>query len=192
MSRYDIRDLFGHWVKVPPKANEDGMCPHRCCRGKRKHPDNFPVIMSDSELHQASDDDLMKHYQRADVGDNPRAVRRTIGELQRREDMATARQHRRAHKANRQEEYRQWLEGQWVSAEEATRGSMVNKAGRAKGIDPRSLWTASKATRDRYASDELRAYWDKHPILTEDEFTSEHGAARGARRHRSERLYGVY
>ena len=40
---YNVRDLLGHFVK--PRAAKGKMCPHACCRNKRVHPGNMPVIL---------------------------------------------------------------------------------------------------------------------------------------------------
>lgn len=194
---YNIRDLLGHWVKVPPRKNEDGMCPHPCCKGKRPHPDRFPVMLPAGVLHDASDRELYDHFQKESVGRSRKAVAQVAGELNRREkkgelDLRTSKEMRTDARARREEEYRLYLEGQWIAAEQATRGNMVNKKGRAKGVDPRSLWTAGDAARARYASEELRAYWDAHPIVTRREFGSEEAQRRGARGRQESRLYGVY
>lgn len=193
---YSIRDLLGHFVKVPPRRNQDGMCPHPCCRGRRPHPDRFPLMLPKAVLRSASDEDLVRHFQKPSVGQSDEAVSQVVGELQRRES-ATARKQARAERAkgrraSRAEEYRLYLESEWIRAEEETRGNLVNKRGRAKGIDPRSLWTANERTRAAYASVELRQYWDRHPVVSAAEFASEAGQHRGARARKESRLYGVY
>jgi hypothetical protein len=191
---YSIRDLLGHFVKVPPSRNQDGMCPHKCCRGKRPHPENWPVLLDRKTLRTASEAELLAHYQREKVGESGRAVSQVLGELQRREDAERAREARKANRATRADEYRAYLENQWTTAEEATRGNMLNKRGRARGMDPRALWTAGTRERERYASDELREWFARNPVVTQREFHGDAAAAAGARRRRghSDRLYGVY
>jgi hypothetical protein len=184
---YNIRDLFGHFVKLPPKSRENGMCPHACCKGKRPHPDRFPVLLPKAMLHSMSDEELYAHYDKPGVGESGRAVRQVLAEMDRRE----RRQQRHAHRATRADEYRAYLEDQWVNAEQATRGNMLNKRGRASGIDPRALWSDARA-RNRYASDELRSYLDAHPVVSAREFHGEAAQAAGARRRRQTQLYGVY
>lgn len=173
------------------------MCPHPCCRGRRRHPDRFPVMLPKGLLDSATDEELITHLQRPAVGDNGDAVVQAVGELERREQRqkrADLRKSVQRHKRrSKQEEYRLWLETEWTAAEESTRGNMLNKRGRAKGIDPRSLWTANDRTRNAYASEELRAYWNAHPVLSAAEFgqADEH-AHRAARSRRESSLYGVY
>jgi hypothetical protein len=191
MARYSIRDLLGHFVRLPPASNEDGMCPHACCRGKRPHPDKLPVMLSRSTLRSLSTAELEAHYQRESVGKNGRAVSQVIRELDRRERAAETKAHRAAARGARADEHRAYLEHQWIAAESATRGVMLNRKGVKAGIDPRSLWTSARA-RDRYASDELRSWFDRNPPVSLREFGSERGQARGAQRARERQLYGVY
>lgn len=186
---YDIRDLLGHWVKLPPRKNESGMCPHPCCRGRRPHPDRFPVILSKPLARKMTGAELERHLQRRDVGDDGEAVTRVVDELQRREDKTKQDRHRRR---TGQESYRLWLENEWIQADEATRGNMLNKRGRARGVDPRSLWTANDRTKQAYASEELRAYWNAHPVLSSAEFGRQESADRARQRRRTSSLYGVY
>ncbi|MGV9662587.1 phage minor capsid protein [Nocardia niigatensis] len=61
----------------------------------------------------------------------------------------------------------------WLAAEEATNGYMLSKAGQAAGVDPRSLWFGNERTAEKYASEELRAYWDQHGRPTLDEFKAD-------------------
>lgn len=48
----------------------------------------------------------------------------------------------------------------YVQAEGATRGNVLTPAGRAKGIDPMSLWSGRAASARKYASDELKQHWE--------------------------------
>jgi hypothetical protein len=50
----------------------------------------------------------------------------------------------------------------WLDAEEITRGHLLNAAGKAKGIDPASLWSGPSARARKYASDELKQWWEDH------------------------------
>lgn len=195
MARYSIRDLLGHFVK--PAKREGRMCPHACCRGRRPHPDRFPVLLPADVARSASDTELVRHLQKESVGRSDAAVAQVVGELDRREKREAKAQARRARAKDRrvsaQSAYRDYLEVEWIAAESATNGQMVNKRGRARGIDPRSLWTANERTRAAYASEELRRYWDSHPIVGADEFTGGEAAQRrGGTRRRESRLYGVY
>jgi hypothetical protein len=58
------------------------------------------------------------------------------------------------------------VEREWLAAEAATRGNMVNARGRSIGISERSLFTGSENRALRYASRELINYWQEHPRPT--------------------------
>ncbi|MFI6886765.1 phage minor capsid protein [Streptosporangium canum] len=68
--------------------------------------------------------------------------------------------------------YAAWLDEQYVQAgEQAVRGGdFVMKEGQAKGIDPRSLFSGPAARARRYASEELKRWWQDHPRMTLTEF----------------------
>lgn len=191
MARYSIRDLLGHFVRLPPASNENGMCPHACCKGRRPHPEKLPVMLDRSTLRKLSVAELEAHYQRESVGANGRAVSQVLKELERREDAEHAKAARHAARSSAADEHRAYLEQQWITAERETRGVMVNAKGKRAGVDPRAFWSDARA-RDRYASDELRAYFDQHPPVSKREFTSGRAQTSGARRRREQRLYGVY
>ncbi|MFI7143730.1 hypothetical protein ACIBO2_02375 [Nonomuraea sp. NPDC050022] len=87
--------------------------------------------------------------------------------------------------------YDEWLETQFIAAERYTRGVLTNRAGRAAGVDGRALLSGPQSRADRYASDELRAWWEQHPRITLVEFraqmlgrASDVKAARRAREQR--------
>lgn len=188
-SWYDVRDLLGHWVR--PASRSDEACPHKCCRGRRPHPERFPVILAKKDLRRLSKRELWAHLNH--YGDRPdadRMSRQVVGELDRRE---AAERRARGRRVTRDDEYRAYLEAEFIAAERRTRGNMLNRAGVDAGIDERSLWSAPEARVKKYASPELRAYFEDHPRVSRAEFLG--GAAaqtRGARERRESRLYGVY
>ena len=159
---YDVRDLLGHYVK--PKSAEGKMCPHACCRNKRVHPANMPVVLPSKLLRRASDDDLADHYARVqgDSRKDERARAQVLHEMDRRDTEAKAKDNRAHAKYSRQLEYAEVQEQSYVAAEEATRGNMVNRKGQAAGINPRTLITGREETFRRYASDELTEYYATH------------------------------
>lgn len=57
---YDRRDLIGHWVRKSQQTQR--MCGHACCRNRRVHGANMPVILPNRLLRRASDDDLADHF----------------------------------------------------------------------------------------------------------------------------------
>lgn len=73
-----------------------------------------------------------------------------------------------ARQAYRDEVYR-W----YIAAEDATRGHMLNPAGRSAGIDPHSLFVGPAARARKWASDELKAWWDANGRVTFDQFVAD-------------------
>lgn len=69
--------------------------------------------------------------------------------------------------------YRDHAYQHWLAAEDATNGYMLSKAGQAAGVDPRTLWFGPERTAEKYASEELRAYWDEHGRPTLEEFKAD-------------------
>ena len=63
-------------------------------------------------------------------------------------------------------EYDDILHAQYMAAEEATRGAMLNARGREKGIDPFSLFMGNETRALAYASEELVEHWQQHPRIT--------------------------
>lgn len=63
-------------------------------------------------------------------------------------------------------EYDETLYTRYAAAEEATRGAMLNARGRAKGIDPFSLFMGPEVRALAYASEELVEHWAQHPRVT--------------------------
>lgn len=100
------------------------------------------------------------------------------------------------------QEWRRRAEAQYHAAEAATGGHMLSREGTAKGIDPRALWSGRERPARRYASPELRAWWDQHGRITVTQYleqirreragekdTYESGAQYLRRRYR-EKAYG--
>ncbi|SEU46588.1 phage minor capsid protein [Nonomuraea wenchangensis] len=69
--------------------------------------------------------------------------------------------------------YDEWLELQFIAAERYARGVLTNAAGRAAGIDGRTLLSGPQSRADKYASEELRAWWEQHPRMTLVEFRAQ-------------------
>jgi hypothetical protein len=131
----------------------------------------MPVILPDRLLRRASDDDLAEHYDR--VAGNPRedqAQAQILAEMQRRDELAIKRydralEHKRRPYAKRLQRAEE-VDRLWLEAEAATRGVMLNRAGKAAGIDERSLFTGPESRARRYASEELLNHWQSHPRPT--------------------------
>jgi hypothetical protein len=155
MGRYNVRDILGHWVK--PRSRQGDACPHACCRGRRVHPANLPVMLKPRLLRQLPERTLVEHMERHP---DERVVTQTLGEIDRRERAAAARKHRRFVRVTEREEL---LEYEMQRASHATRGNMVNAAGVAAGVNERDLMTGREDRAVRYATPELRRYWEDHP-----------------------------
>jgi hypothetical protein len=71
---------------------------------------------------------------------------------------------------------------QYLDAETWTRGNLLSRTGRAKNIDPATLFSGPMATARAYASEELLRYWAEHPRMTFAEFKGNvTGTARASR-----------
>lgn len=55
--------------------------------------------------------------------------------------------------------YDEFTHLKYLQAEKATRGNMLNRAGKAAGIDPLTLFTGPVSRARRYASEELARWW---------------------------------
>jgi hypothetical protein len=161
---YNRRDLIGHWVKKEQRKGQ--MCSHACCRGKRVHPENYPVILPDTLLHKATDEDLAEGYNRG----SDRRQAQILHEMDRRDNREKRRHAARierqrktfARRTAKQEE----VDRLFGDAEDATRGNMLNRAGKANDIDEKSLFTGPESRARRYASEELLNHWQSHPRPT--------------------------
>ncbi|GGM65125.1 hypothetical protein GCM10012275_39590 [Longimycelium tulufanense] len=68
--------------------------------------------------------------------------------------------------------YRDYVAEQYWHAEDATNGYLLNQAGEAAGIDPRELFTGPASRARKWASDELKAWWDGNGRMTFDEYAA--------------------
>jgi hypothetical protein len=62
------------------------------------------------------------------------------------------------------------LYANYVRAEAATNGALLNARGRARGIDSLSLFMGNETRARAYASDELIEHWRTHPRVTFTQF----------------------
>ena len=65
------------------------------------------------------------------------------------------------------------VERQWLAAETATKGYMLNRRSREAGIDERTLFRGPEARARKYASEELLNFWQENPRPTEAYFRGE-------------------
>lgn len=171
MARYDRRDLIGHWVTKRSRAQQ--MCQHACCRGRRVHPANYPVVLPDPLLRRASDDDLATHYRKVSAGtssDDQAASWQVLAEMDRRDQKEIAK-HNRALEAKRRMfgkkmAHAEEIERVAADVEAKTNGYTLNKAGRDAGISERSLLTGPESRVRRYGSEELQNYFQENPRPT--------------------------
>lgn len=167
MAHYDRRDLIGHWVTKRTRTQQ--MCQHACCRGRRVHPENYPVILPNPLLRRASDDDLAKHYRKVSAGhtaDDQAASWQVLAEMDRRDQKEIAK-HNRALEAKRRMfgkkiAHAEEIERVAADVEAKTNGYTLNKAGRDAGISERSLLTGPESRVRRYGSEELINYFQEH------------------------------
>lgn len=188
---YAVRDMLGHFVA--PRSAEDKMCPHACCRNKRVHPENMPVVLPSKLLRRASDEDLAAHYERVqgDSRRDERARAQVLHEMERRDTEAETRKNREHARFSRQLEHAEQQELSIVAAEEATNGNMVNRKGRARGINPRTLITGREDAFRRYASDELLEYYSAHHRPTAAAFRGEDTRVQPKATEPRRKKYGV-
>lgn len=67
--------------------------------------------------------------------------------------------------------YQEQVHLQYLAAEQATNGHMLNAQGKAqKDLPAVSLFSGTSARANKYASEELRDYWREHPRVTFAEF----------------------
>lgn len=63
------------------------------------------------------------------------------------------------------DEFELYLETMFVMAHEECAGVLVNRKGKAAGVDPRSLFLGSADRANLYASPELLAFWERRRRL---------------------------
>jgi hypothetical protein len=168
--RYNVRDQLGHYVK--PESQADHPCHHHCCRGERVHPKNLPVKLDRSYLRSLSPDELdteLGQYTRF-IDTHEAGFLQVVAEFDRRDESArtaAARKERaRERRQHRESEYKDEVYRQWLTAEAETNGYMLNRAGKAAGIDERTLFTGPESRVAKYASRELLDFFDTHPRPT--------------------------
>ncbi|TCO64377.1 phage minor capsid protein [Actinocrispum wychmicini] len=69
--------------------------------------------------------------------------------------------------------YAKALEVQYLAAEAATNGYLLTPTGQRKGLDPRQLWRQNETYARKWASDELKEWWDINGRLTFDQFAAQ-------------------
>jgi hypothetical protein len=75
------------------------------------------------------------------------------------------------------EEVAQW----YLQAENATNGYLLTPEGQARGIDPETLFSGPRSRAERWASEELKRWWDANGRTTFEEYVSLIEAGRDTR-----------
>lgn len=75
-------------------------------------------------------------------------------------------------------EYDDMLEREYRRAETATNGYLVNREGRRRHIDGRTLFSGPEVRARKYASDELLEHWNNHPRPSLQHFEKQWAAER--------------
>lgn len=70
-------------------------------------------------------------------------------------------------------DFEHYRHSRFVRAHTELRGELLNAAGRAARIDPASLFLGPWSRVERYASEELKAWFAEHGRLTVDEFETQ-------------------
>lgn len=200
-----FRDLRGHYAK---KTQNHKKCPHKCCAGKRSHPAGVPLLPDRDVVRAMSD----KQLDAAIDWDDDASVERFLGEMNRREKAAGAKlaagERAKAKRARESEEHYLAVHQSFLNAESTTRGHMLSPAGKAARVDPISLFTGPSSRVTKYASEELRDFFDTHGRMTVGEYrrhlagereayeAADRSRAARARRTKkkpaAKRLHGVY
>jgi hypothetical protein len=169
--RRQARDQIGHWVAPPGMRAHP--CPHRCCQNKQVHPDALPVKLDRAYLRSLSDEEVDRelgaYHRYAD--ERTKGYVQVIAEAQRREDRQATRERAGDRRRRATSDYQDEVYRQWLGAENGIQGSvMLNKAGQRAGISERSLFTGPQSRVNRYASDELKEWFESHPRMTRAEW----------------------
>jgi minor capsid protein 2 len=81
--------------------------------------------------------------------------------------------------------YADALDRDYFNAEAATNGYLLTAEGQRKGLDPRQLWRQNETYARKWASDELKQWWDQNGRLTFDQFKAELLSGSNAQRFRT-------
>jgi hypothetical protein len=123
-----------------------------------------------ADLRRATLDDLAALF----AGDDDKVRRAALAEVSRRDQADRARRARNAVAA----EWYDCAHAQFVAAESATRGNLLNKRGRAAGLEPFTLWSGPASRAMAYASEELAEFWQSSPRFTVQAYRDQLAAAR--------------
>ncbi|MDT0305073.1 VG15 protein [Streptomonospora wellingtoniae] len=99
---------------------------------------------------------------------------RTVEEIRRQEYVREYRPpgDRRSFRDVAREQYKLDVARRVDQAEEATRGYLLTNEGRRQGVDPVSLFSGPRARAERWASEELKRWWDENGRFTFEEYVT--------------------
>lgn len=115
-----------------------------------------------TNLRNLSDEELAAIYHHG----GEQAEKAVIRELRRRETS----ERDRDRWAAVYQEWHDFAHAQYLAAEAECRGHLLSREGIEAGISPWSLWSGSARRAERYASEELRNFWQANARLTVTEF----------------------
>jgi hypothetical protein len=139
--------------------------------------------MTQTSYRASTDAELMAIYAGADE-DTAAAI---LAEMARRDRAARAHARDAARWAATYAAWHDFAHAQYLAAEAETNGYLLNKAGVADGIDPWALWSGAASVVAKYASEELRSFFDRNARMTVSEY---HGQVRRERRAAREAYEG--
>lgn len=114
--------------------------------------DQLAFLMDARESQRKADEEVLRQL-RAEAAERD-AARRELDKKARRRPSTVDEQLR--------SDYETYVEMEWLKAEDECAGVLLNKTGRAAGVDPRTLWQGTTARARKYASEELKTFWQRH------------------------------
>jgi len=136
-----------------------------------------------ADLRKLSDDEIAQRYAIADESE----CAQLVAEMKRRDYKTRRTAIDKARWAAVYEEWAVAAHAEYLAAEAACCGNLVNKESVADVTDPFSLWTGSEAWAMRCATEELRDFWAIRPRITVSQFRE---AIRAARREERRQMEG--
>jgi hypothetical protein len=147
------RDTRGHYAKLERVADDypdTPVCHHACCKGKRPHPAGLPVMRAKKKPAAKKKRAPAKKPGKFSPGLGPRRPTTPAD---------AARQLRT--------DYAGYLHAEYLAAESATNGYMVNRAGKKKGYTGSDFFKVGRRpSLSSYASPELAEYMRGRRVLS--------------------------
>lgn len=128
------------------------------------------------DLGDYPQEDLLDLYNEATASNDPKAVAFVGKELEKRDRQMAGYRGTGYTREQLRGMYAEYVEHEFLAAEAAANGFLLNEEGRRAGISPRSLFTGTEARARKYASDDLLWYWADSPRLSFDAFAGDSDA----------------